>query len=72
VQILRRDLPEEESEGFASVVRAKSHAAQTVLTMQARTNEMLLKKQALDKLPDLLRLIRDEEQRGTLIEHYTP
>jgi hypothetical protein len=60
-------LPKQNSLGFPSIVRAKSHAAQTVLAMLARTNEAQLKKQALSRLPELLRLIQDED-RARMIE----
>jgi hypothetical protein len=62
------DLPPDDTDAFASVVRAKGQASQTVLTMVARTNDTQLKKQALGRLPELLKLIQEEEGRMKLIE----
>lgn len=67
VQVMGMKLPSQDSEAFASVVRAKTHTSQTVLTLLARTNEMQLKQQALGKLPELLKIIQDEEQKMKLI-----
>lgn len=61
-------MPPDDTDAFASVVRAKGQASQTVLTMVARTNDTQLKKQALGKLPELLKLIQEEEGRMKLIE----
>jgi hypothetical protein len=57
-------LPGQQSEAFASVMRAKSNAANTALTLAARVNDAQLKRQALGKLPEILKLIQDEEKRG--------
>lgn len=64
-------LPEEDADEFATVVRAKGQASQTALTMLARTNETMFKKQALGKLPELLKIIQDEEGKMKLIEGVT-
>ena len=68
LEILKAKLPPDDTDAFASVVRAKGQASQTVLTMVARTNDTQLKKQALGKLPELLKLIQEEEGRMKLIE----
>jgi len=61
-------LPIAEADEFASVVRAKGQASQTVLTMLARTNETQFKRQALGKLPELLKIIQEEQGKMKLIE----
>jgi hypothetical protein len=48
--------------------RLVNQAAQTILTMKARTNEESFKRQALGKLPELLKIIHEEESRMKLIE----
>ena len=52
----------------STLLRAKGIASQTVLTMLMRTNEQQLKKQQLNQLPALLKMIRDEEKRLPLID----
>ena len=53
---------------FNTLLRAKGVASQTVLTMMARTNDTQLKRQTLNQLPDLLRLIREEEKHLPLLD----
>lgn len=48
--------------------RLINQAAQTILTMKARADEGSFKRQALGKLPELLKIIHDEENRMKLIE----
>jgi hypothetical protein len=57
------DLPGLESDAFGHVMRAKSHAANTALTLAARVNDARLKERTLDKLSELVDIIKDEEQR---------
>lgn len=61
-------LPGQESEQFGAITRAKSHASQTVLTTLLRVNEMRLKRQALGRLPELLRRIKEEEAKMKTVE----
>jgi hypothetical protein len=72
IEILRRPLPEELSKDtayqFQAITRAKGIAAQIVLTMLARTNDQQLKRRQLDALPDLIRMIKAEEKKLTLID----
>lgn len=68
LQILRTSLPPDDTDAFASVVRAKGQASQTVKMLAARIDDNELKKRALDRLPELLRLIQEEEKHK-LIEH---
>jgi hypothetical protein len=68
LQILKANLPPDDTDAFASVVRAKGQASQTVKMLAARIDDNELKKRALDRLPELLRLIQEEEKHK-LIEH---
>jgi hypothetical protein len=65
---LRTSLPPDDTDAFASVVRAKGQASQTVKMLAARIDDNELKKRALDRLPELLRLIQEEEKHK-MIEH---
>jgi hypothetical protein len=47
---------------FGAILRAKSSAAQTLLNAQLRVDENQLRQRTLDKLPELLRLIAEEEK----------
>ncbi len=62
-EILRYPLPDRDDEAFGTIARAKGVAAQTGLTTLVRVNEMRLKRAALGKLPELLRRIREEQQK---------
>jgi hypothetical protein len=64
------ELPPATHESFSSVMRAKGQAAQTALTLLARSNDTQLKRQALGKLPELLRIIQDEESKMKTISHH--
>ena len=68
LEILEADLPPNDTDAFASVVRAKGQASQTVKMLAARIDDNELKKQALGRLPELLKLIQEEEGRMKLIE----
>jgi hypothetical protein len=64
-EILRRPLPKSgNNPSFAGIMRAKSAASQTVLTLVGRVNDQELRKRALDRLPDLLKIIQDEEMKS--------
>jgi hypothetical protein len=69
IDILNMKYPNQKSQAFAAVMRAKSHASNTALTLAARIDETHLKRQQLGRLPDLLKIIQDEENRARLIEH---
>lgn len=59
-----------EKEAFAAILTSKDRASQTILTLVARSNENKLKRQAVDKMSELIRLIQaEEERRMKLIEH---
>jgi hypothetical protein len=49
---------------FAGVLRAQTSAANTALTVQAKVDETALRRQAVDRLPELLRLM--EQVRAEL------
>ena len=68
LQILKTELPPEDTDAFASVVRAKGQASQTVKMLAARIDDNELKRQTLKRLPDLIKLIQEEEGRMKLIE----
>jgi hypothetical protein len=53
-----------EDENFAAIIRAKSNASNTVLTLVARVNEAELRKRVMDRMPELLKLIQAEEMGG--------
>jgi hypothetical protein len=57
------DLPDQNSPAFGAVMRSKSHAANTALTLAARVNDANLKERTLDKLSELVDIIKDEERR---------
>jgi len=61
--VLKRDLPAEDSGAFPAVMRAKSHASNTALTLAARVDETNLKRQTLDRLSELVEIIRTEEMK---------
>jgi hypothetical protein len=56
-------LPDTDSDAFGHVLRAKSHASNTVLTLATRVNEARLKERTLDKFSELVEIIKSEEQR---------
>jgi hypothetical protein len=43
------------------VLRAKGVAAQTVVTLFARTNDTALKRETLNEFADLIRIIQEEK-----------
>ena len=61
IEILSRETPQPGDDGYGAVVRAKGVAAQTTLTTTMRVNEMQFRRQALGKLPELLKRIKEEE-----------
>jgi hypothetical protein len=63
VDTLRMPLPRQKSEAFPAVLRAKSHASNTVLTLAARINDADLKRQTLDKLSELVEIIKQEDRK---------
>jgi hypothetical protein len=51
-----------ESDQYASVLRAKTAAANTALTTMGKVDENRLRGQAIDRLPELFKIIAEEEQ----------
>lgn len=70
IDVLKMELPaRREKEAFAAILTSKDRASQTILTLVARSNENKLKRQAVDKMSELIRLIQaEEERRMKLIE----
>jgi hypothetical protein len=60
-EILDLPLPNPDSESFGAVLRAQNAAANTVLNTQVKVDEHSLRRQTIDKLPELVRIIREEE-----------
>src|SRR5271165_1194463 len=57
-EILGLALPDHAS--FGAVLRAQNAAANTVLNTQVKVDENRLRKQQIDRLPELLEIIREE------------
>ena len=59
-----------DNENYAANLRAINSAIGNIFTMSARTNDTAFRRHALDKLPEILKLIKEEEQKlpGILIE----
>jgi len=57
------DLPLPQDANFGAVLRAQTAAANTVINAQIKVDENKLRRQAVDRMPELLRLIREEEER---------
>lgn len=51
------------SEDTAHLVRAKTSVITTVLATQAKVDETRLKRQSLDRLPALLKLVKETAKR---------
>ena len=56
-------LGETGDEQFPALLRGVIAAAQTVLTTAVKVDENRLRATAIDKMPDLLRIIHDEEMK---------
>jgi hypothetical protein len=63
IEALKMPLKKDD-ENFAAIIRAKSNASNTVLTLVARVNEAELRKRVMDRMPELLKLIQAEEMGG--------
>lgn len=63
-EILSLRLPEDTN--FGAVLRAQTAAANTVINAQIKVGENTLRRQAVDRLPELLRLIQEEELKMRL------
>jgi hypothetical protein len=59
-----------ESENYAANLRAINAAISNIFTMSARTDDNAFRRHAFDRLPEILRLIKEEEKKlpGILIE----
>lgn len=68
IEILEMSIDDPDPEIRNATGRLVNQAAQTILTMKARADEGSFKRQALGKLPELLKIIHDEENRMKLIE----
>jgi hypothetical protein len=54
----------------SALVRAKTSVITTSLSTQAKVDETRLRRQTLDRLPDLLKLVEDTAKRlPVMIEH---
>src|SRR5580693_2247662 len=60
-EILKEVIPAKKDPAFAVVLRAKGVAAQTVVTLFARTNDTALKRETLNEFADLIRIIQEEK-----------
>ncbi len=48
---------------FGGVLRAQTSAANTALTTQVRVDDMALRRQAVNRMPELLRLVAEVERK---------
>jgi hypothetical protein len=48
---------------FAGVLRAQTTAANAALTVQAKVDDMTLRRQSVDRLPEILRLVAEVERK---------
>jgi hypothetical protein len=60
-EILDLPLPDPDTASFGAVLRAQNAAANTILNTQVKVDEHSLRRQTINKLPDLVRIIREEE-----------
>ena len=68
--ILDEPLDNADEETFGPVLRAKTSVITSVLTTQAKVDETRLRRQSLDRLPALLKLVEETAKRLPLvIEH---
>lgn len=58
-------------ENFGTILRAKGQASTTLINAQLRVDENRLRRRTLDKLPELLAIILEEEKKlpPRVIEH---
>ena len=52
-----------DTENYQANLRAINTAIGNTFTMSARTNDTAFRRHALDKLPEILRLIKEEEKK---------
>jgi hypothetical protein len=62
-QILDLPLPDPDTASFGAVLRAQTASATTVLNTQVRVDENRLRKQRIDRLPEILQIIKEEEEK---------
>lgn len=62
-KILLLPLPDNADDSFAAVLRAQNAAAATILATQVKVDENRLRKAAIDLLPEIIRVAREEEQK---------
>lgn len=60
-EILGLPLPQDAN--FGAVLRAQTAAANTVINAQIKVDENKLRRQTIDRLPEMLRVIQDEEKK---------
>ena len=65
-QILDLPLPSADHASFSAVLRAQNAAANTVLNTQTKVDENRLRVGVVDKLPELLEILREEEIKYAL------
>jgi hypothetical protein len=61
-EILRLPLNSEDP-AFAPVLRAQTAAANTALSTQAKVDETALRRQSVDRMPEILRLVAEVERK---------
>jgi len=54
--------PARSEDAYASVMRGKSAAAQMSMMLAAKTQDAQLRKQAMDKLPELIKLVQQHDK----------
>jgi hypothetical protein len=60
-EILDLTLPSSDHPAFGAVLRAQNAAANTVLNTQVKVDENSLRRQTVDRLPELLEILREEQ-----------
>ena len=65
-EILDLPLPSADHASFGAVLRAQNAAANTVLTTQVRVDENRLRSATIDRLPELLQILAEEEIKYAL------
>jgi hypothetical protein len=60
-QILDLPLPSADHANFGAVLRAQNAAANTILNTQIRVDENCLRAHVVDRLPELLKILAEEE-----------
>jgi hypothetical protein len=61
--ILDEELDLSDTDTFGPMIRAKTSIISTVLSTQAKVDETRLRRQSLDRLPALLKLVNETAQR---------